>query len=151
MSNVKGKTFTAPRCRVMVNGKVVGWGQNISVNVELELADVVAIDSIEDLEHAPVSYKVNGTLGNVWIVGTTYKSQGFVPRSGKDADEHLLNILQAPLHTLVLMDKAETRNLVTITKVSFAGHSMQMSAGAIGGRNVNWKAIRETDESEAAL
>ena len=149
MSNVRGKTFTAPRCRIMVSGKIVGWATNVTVNAETEFSDVTVIDSIEDVEHAPVGYKVSGTIGNVWIVGTTYKSMGLIPRSGKDSDEHLLNILQRPLHDLVLMDKAETRNIATITGVTFGGHSMQVSAGSVGGRNVTWKAIRETDEAEA--
>lgn len=151
MSNVKGKTFTAPRCRIMVDAKIVGFGTNVTLNVALEYADVDAIDSIETLEFAPVSYKVSGTIANVGIVGVTYKTMGLIPQTGKDSDEHLLNILQQPEHSLVLMDKAESRNLHTVTRVKFGEHGFSLAAGGVAGKNISWKAIRETDESEAAL
>jgi len=149
MSNVRGKSFTAPRCRILVDGTIVGWATNVSVNVDVEYTDIQAIDSLEDIEHAPVSYKVSGSVGNVWISGETYKSKGFIPRSGKSSDEHLLNILQRPLHTIVFVDKVEGVNVTTVTGVTFSSHNMQVGAGAVGGRNINWKGIRETDESEA--
>lgn len=148
MSNVKSKIFTAPRCRIMVDAKIIGYGTNITVNVQNEWGDVDCIDSIETLEFVPLSYKVSGSIANVGLVGTTYKSMGVVPRTGKDADEHLLNFLQQPEHTLVLMDKPEARNLVTIVRVKFGDHGFTVNAGAISGRNISWKAIRETDESE---
>lgn len=149
MSNVKSKVFTAPRCRVMMDGKIVGYGTNITVNVSTEWGDVDCIDSIETLEFVPLSYKVSGSIANVGLVGTTYKSMGMVARTGKDADEHLLNLLHDNEHALVLMDKAESRNIVTIVRVKFGDHGFTVNAGAISGRNINWKAIRETDESEA--
>jgi hypothetical protein len=151
MSNVRGKTFTAPRCRIMVDGKIIGWGTNVTVNVVHEHQDVDVIDSLETVEYAPISYKVSGTIGTVGVVGSTYKSMGLVPMTGKDAEEHLLNVLQDPDHSLVLMDKAESRNIVTITKVKFMTHGFNLAAGGIAGRNVEWRAIRETDESEASL
>jgi len=151
MSNVKGKVFTAARCRIMVSGQIVGWGTNVTVNIATRYEEVKGIDSIETLEVAPVDYGVSGSIANVGIVGATYKSMGLVPRSGKDADEHLMNLLMMPEHTLVLMDKAEARNLLTVTGVKFGEHGWTVAAGGIAGRNVNFVAIRETDESEASL
>jgi hypothetical protein len=135
----------------MVDGKIIGWGTNVTVNVVHEHQDVDVIDSLETVEYAPISYKVSGTIGTVGVVGSTYKSMGLVPMTGKDAEEHLLNVLQDPDHSLVLMDKAESRNIVTITKVKFMTHGFNLAAGGIAGRNVEWRAIRETDESEASL
>jgi hypothetical protein len=151
MSNVKGKTFTGARCRIMVSGKIIGWGTNVTVNCATRYEDVKGIDSIETLEQAPVDYSVSGSIATVGIVGQTYKSLGLVPRTGKNADEHLLNILQMPEHTLVLMDKAEQRNLLTVTGVKFGEHGWTVAAGGVAGKNVNFQGIRETDESEAAL
>jgi hypothetical protein len=151
VSNVKGKTFTAPRCRIMVDGKIIGWGTNVSFSAPTEYQPVKAIDSIETKELAPVDYSVSGSISTVGIVGTTLKSMGLLPNTGKDADEHLLNILQQPEHVLVLMDKAEKKNLHVITGVKFGEQGLQVAAGGIAGRNVSFQGIRETDESEASL
>jgi len=151
MSNVRGTTFTAPRCRILMDGKTVGRGTNVSYQVAIEYQDVDVIDNFETEEYAPVSYKVSGSIGLVGIVGTTVKSRGMMPQTGKTADEHLLNVLLASEHVLVLMDKAERKNLRTINRVVFTQEGFSLAAGGIAGNDVQFKGIRETDESEASL
>ena len=144
-------TFTAPRCRIMHNGAIVGKGTQVSYTVDIEYADIDVIDNVEVDEFAPVAYRVNGTIGLVGAVGTTVKSLGFIPRTGKDADEHLLNILLHGESVLVLMDKKEAKNIATLYGVVFASHGFSLSARGVAGSNVSFKAKRETDESEASL
>ena len=146
-----GNTLTAPRCRIMLDGKIIGRGTDVTVNTTTEVQDVDCIDSIETIEYAPLSYKVSGTIGLVGTKGSTVKSLGMFPKTGKDANEHLLNILLHGESVLVLMDKATpARNLMTINRVIFTDHGWSVSARQIVGINVTWRAIRETDEFEAS-
>lgn len=149
MAKVKGQTFTAPRCRILVDGKIIARGTNVSFEVQTEYADIDVIDSVETVEFAPVGYKVSGTIGLVGLVGTTPKSMGLIPQTGKNAEDHLLNILLHDESVMQLLDKGEERTIVTLTRVVFQSHGFQVSARGVAGRNVSFKAIRETDESEA--
>lgn len=150
MPTVKGTTFTAPRCRIMMDGKTIGRGTNVSYTSETEYQPIEQIDSIEVVEWAPVGYRVTGSISQIGMVGTTPKSQGMFPATGKTSDEHLLNILLHGEKTLVLMDKPEKRNLVILYRVVFSTHGFSLAARGVAGRDVQFQAVRETDESEAS-
>jgi len=143
-----GKTFTAPRCRILLEGKVVARGTNFTMRCSEEVQDVDVIDSVETIEYATVGYKVSGSIGRVKSVGTTVKSLGMFPNTGKDAEEHLSNILAMDGQVLQAMDKGESKVLHTITGVKFTDWDFSIAARGIGAVNVMWRAIRETDESE---
>jgi len=148
MSNVKSTTFTAPRCRILLDGKIVGKGTNVQFTVEYEYQDIDVLDNIEVEEFAPVSYRVNGSIGIVGAVGTTVKSLGMFPETGKDKDEHLLNVLLHGQSVLQLMDKVESKTLHYLYGTVFASHGFSVAARGISGVNVNFKSIRHQDESE---
>lgn len=143
--------ITAPRCRIQIDGKTIGYGSNVAVNVAYDVQDVTAIDSLEVIEHAVTGYTVTGTIGMIGIRGRSVKSLGLFPKVGKDADEHLLNVILQKESVLTLMDKATPpKNLRTITRVIFASHGWNLAAGGLVGIDVEWRAIRETDETEAS-
>ena len=143
--------LTAPRCRIMFDGKTVARGTNISVNVAYDVQPVIGIDSLEALEHVVTGYSVSGSISKVGVRGETVKSLGLFPNVGKDADEHLQNVLLHKEGVLVLMDKAKPpKSLMTIVRVTFASHGWQLAAGGLVGIDVEWQAVREVDESEAA-
>jgi hypothetical protein len=149
-TTVKGKTFTAPRCRILLDGKTVGRGTNVTIRVATEYADIDCIDSLETLEFAPVGYKVTGTIGKVKVVGTTPKSEGFFDRSGKTSDEHLLNLITSGYRVLQLLDKVENQSIAVINSVVFESWDLSVAARGVAALNMSWKAIRETDESETS-
>lgn len=143
--------LTAPRCRIMFNGKIFAYGTNVAVNVAYDVQPVKCIDSLETLEHVITDYDVSGSISKVGIRGTTVKSLGLFPQVGKSADEHLQNTILQDEGVLVLMDKATPpKNLMTILRVTFASHGWQLAPGGLVGVDIQWQAIRETDESEAA-
>jgi hypothetical protein len=127
----------------MFDGKTIGRGTNVAVNVAYDVQDVQGIDSLEILEHVITGYNVSGSISRVGIRGQTVKSLGFFPNVGKDSDEHLANVIAAKEGVLVLMDKASPpKNLMTITRVTFAGHGWQLAAGGLVGVDIEWRAIR---------
>lgn len=147
---IKSKTFTAPRCRIMHDGKVVGRATGITIRVDTEYTDIDVIDDIETIEFAPVGYKVSGSMSFVRPVGTTLKSIGMIPATGKTSAQHLLNILNHGLKSLVLLDKPTNKYIATITNTVFTSWDASLQARGTMAMNVQWRAKRELDESEAA-
>lgn len=144
------KVLTAPRCRIMVDGKILARGTNVSYTAELEYQDVDVIDKFEVEEFAPVGYRVNGSISVVRVRDTTVKSLGLIPDTGKTSEEHLQNTLLQADVTMVLMDKANPpKNLAVLTGVKFQSYGWALAARGIASENIPFKAIRETDESEA--
>ena len=46
-----GKTvLTAPRCRIMIDGKTLAFGTNVSINEAYDVQAVKGIDALETLE-----------------------------------------------------------------------------------------------------
>lgn len=143
-------TLTAPRCRLQYQGRTIARGSNVTVNVAYDVQPVQVIDSLEPVEHAITGYNVGGTIGLIGTRGTTVKSLGWFPSTGKSSDEHLLNVILQEEGVLVLMDKATPAKILkTIKRVTFASHGWQVAAGGLVGIDVEYQGIRESDESEA--
>jgi len=145
------KVLTAPRCRIMIDGKILARGTNVSYTAEISYEDVVVIDKLEVDEFAPTGYTVNGSISVVRVRDTTVKSLGIIPETGKNSEEHLQNVLLQADVTMVLMDKADPpKNLAVLTGVKFLSYGWALAARGIASENIPFKAIRETDESEAS-
>ena len=66
-------------------------------------------------------------------------------------DEHLQNVILHKEGVLVLMDKASPpKNLRTVLRVTFSSHGWQLAAGGLVGVDIEFQAVRASDESEAA-
>lgn len=145
------KTVTGARARIMVDGAVVGFATAVSYTVTYNYQRQDCIDSLETVELVPVGMSVSGRIGTIKIAGRTAKSMGLIPRAGKDADEHLQNVLLQKDATFAVYDKGTSKTLATVTGVRFTGHGLNINAGGIVGEDIPFEAIRETDESEAAI
>jgi len=142
--------FTAPRCRLLIEGKILVRATNFTIRASTEYQDIIVLDSIETVEHAPINYSVSGSIGKVIVVGSTPKSEGMFPQTGKDSSEHLLNILNLGARVIQVLDKKENnRVLHVITGVTFTDWDRSIGARSVGAENISWRGIRETDESEA--
>lgn len=141
--------LTAPRCRIVIDGRTLARGTNVQYTAEIDYQDGEVLDNVEVDEFAPVAYRVSGTIGMIKTRGITPKSLGIIPETGVDADEHLENILLQKDITLVLMDKADPpQNLATLTGCKFSTYGWAVAARGIANENIAFRAKREKDESE---
>jgi len=142
--------LTAPRCRIMIDGRIFARGTNVQYAAELDYQDGEVLDKVEVDEFAIVAYRVSGTIGMIKTRGITPKSLGLIPETGKDDDEHLENILLQKDIVVVLMDKANPpQDLATLTGCKFTSYGWAIAARGVASENIAFKAIREKDESES--
>lgn len=152
MANIKSKVVTAPRCRILLDTKVMGWGTNISYNVDYEMNPLDVIDNFEVEEFVPVGYTVNGTISKVGVNNVSLRTMGLFPRVGVDSDAHLLNFLLLGDHTIQLIDKfgdaGSEKTLAIVYGVKFGSKGWNVAARGIAGEDINFVAKREKDFSE---
>ena len=142
------KSITAARCRIMIDGKTLGYGTNLQANVTIQYQPVETIDNYEVEEHAPVGYTVDGSIALVEISKRSTTTLGLRAKRGKDADEHLYNTLHHKDAVIVLLDKGISKNFRQIQGVRVNSDGFSVAARGIAGVNVGFHAIREIDAAE---
>lgn len=146
----KGRILTGARARFLLDGKKVGYARNVAMTEEIEWQPVETLDNIEVEEHVPIAYRVSMSASMFRIVGSTIKSEGFFPATGKSAEEHLVNILQAGVLGAQLEDSKTSKILAVVEQVRVASHNWTVDARGIVGEDVTFVGIRIKDESEVA-
>ncbi len=144
----KGLVFTGARARFSVQGKKVGWATNVSGSEEIQYDEAEVLDNIQVQEHVPVRYRVTLSMSQIRIVGKTLKSEGFFPKIGANAEEHLRNILTNGDLVATVEDNETGTLIATYEQVKVASHNWTINATGIVGEDVTFVAIRSKDESE---
>lgn len=144
----KGLVFTGARARLVINGKKVGWATSVSGSEEIQYDEVEVLDNIQIQEHVPVRYRVTLSMGLVRIVGRTLKSEGFFPKIGGSAEDHLKNILTNGELVVTVEDNETGKILATYEQAKVASHNWTINATGIVGEDVSFVAIRSKDEVE---
>jgi hypothetical protein len=144
----KNLVLTGARARLLLNGVKIGWATNVSIGEEIAYEPVEVLDNIEVQEHVPTAYRVTFTAGRVRIVGQTWKSQGFMPKGGANAEERLTNIINQGDITAIIEDNQTGQILATIEQVRVASHNYTVNARGIVGNDVSFVGVRIKDESE---
>jgi hypothetical protein len=146
----KGKVLTGARCRFKINGKTIGYARSVAITEEIQYDPVEVLDNIEVEEYVPVAYRVRFTASMFRIVSATLKGEGFFPESGKNSEEHLENVLLSGELAALIEDTKTVQPISTLQQVKVASHNWTIDARGIVGEDVEFNAIRVSDETEIA-
>ena len=144
----KGRLLTGARSRFLLDGVKVGYARNVAITEEIQYDPAEVLDNIEVEEHVAVAYRVTFTASQFRIVGTTLKSRGWFPATGKNSEKHLENILTSGDLVATLEDTKTGQIISTVEQVKIASHNWTTDARGIVGEDVTFVAIRVKDESE---
>jgi len=144
----KNVVFTGARARFLVNGIKIGFATNVTVSEEIAYDPVEVLDNIQVQEYVPTAYRVTLTMSRIRIVGKTLKSQGFFPKIGGNAEEHLSNILTNGELVCTVEDNETGTIMATFEQCKVASHNWTVNARGIVGNDVTFVCIRVKDESE---
>lgn len=143
------KVLSGARCRFSINGVKVGWALSVSVDERIQHERIKVMDSIEVKEDVPVDYEVSSfRASQVRLVGETLKAQGWIPKTGQNAEEHLRNILVQGELTAQIEDNQTGQVIATLERCRAQGHSWSVNARGIVNEEIDFLAIRQKDESE---
>jgi len=134
------KYASGARCKIKVNGKLVGFAFGVSWHVETSVTEVRTIDEYNAWELAPKHVKVSGTLSLLHI-----------PGEGPSASLHqsnVLNFLQQKYITIEVRDQ-QTDNLLFFTnKAMVTSRVENLRAEQLGDITLTWQAVGWKDEKE---
>ena len=147
----KGRIITGARSRFTVNGKVVGYAKGVNVSENISYEPIEVLDNIEVEEHVPTSYSVTFSASMFRLINTTLKSEGMFPSNGANAEEHLENILLTSGIMKATIEDTKTNKIYTeLQEVKITSHNWSIDARGVVGEDVEFVAIRVSDESELA-
>jgi len=147
----RGRVFSGPRAKLLINGKVVGYVTDVNGSEEIEYLPVDVINNIYTEEFVPVAYRVSFSASLVRIVGETMKGEGFFPRLGDGSSQVLLdNILKTEDLTVIVEDNQTNSMICQLEGVKITSKSFTVTARGLVGKNLTFLAIRMRDETETA-
>lgn len=144
----KGRVFTGARARLIANGVKVGYATGISWQENEQVEELRVMDNIEVEEEVSVAYSVSGSVKQARIVGENARTAGLWAKVGANKDEHLTNILTLPPLTLQVEDSKTGKIVALLEQVKFTTRGGQVDAAGISYVDMNFNAIRLSDESE---
>ncbi len=144
----RGLVFTGARARFLINGTRIGWATNVNGGEEIQFDPAEVIDNIEVQEFVPVAYRANLSASRIKIVGKTFRSQGFFPSGGANAEERLSNILTSGNLAASVEDNQSGTTLMEYPTAKIASHNWTVNARGIVANDVNFVVTRMLDESE---
>ena len=144
----KNLVVTGARVRFSIDGVKIGLASSISINETISYDPVEVLDNIQVQEYVPTAYNVTLSMSRIRITGKTLKSQGFFPKLGANAEEHLSNILTNGDLVCTVEDTQTGNLLATFEQCKVSSHNWTINARGIVGTDVTFVAIRVRDESE---
>lgn len=151
MALPKGDVFTGARARFTVNGKVIGFATDCTGSEEIQYEPINVLDNIQVQEFVPIGYTVSFNASRVRLVNRSVKSPEIeiFPRTGKDPQEHLRNILQIGTDfSAVIEDSVTGQIIMLLEQVKVASHNFSVRARGVVGEDMNFVAIRMRDETD---
>lgn len=147
----KGRIITGARSRFSVNGKIIGYARNVNCTESIDYEPIEVLDNIEVEEHVPTAYRVTMSAGMIRLVGSTLKSEGLFPANGANAEEHLENILLTSGIMKATIEDTKTGKIYSeVQEVKITNHNWSVDARGVVGEDVEFVAVRISDESELA-
>lgn len=142
------KVFSGARALFTINGVKVGWATNVSGSEEVRYEPVEVLNNVEVKEYVPVGYECQLSASRVRIVGETLKSQGFFPKTGGSAEEHLKNILNSGDLSCQIEDTVLNKVIAAYEQVKITSHNWSINARGIVAEDVSFVAVRARDEGD---
>ncbi len=145
---LNSRKFTGPRCRLMLDGRVVLFGSGYSVTEEPIYEEAAVLDNVEVEEHVIVGFRVEGQISRLLAQDSTLKRLGLYPKAGRSPADHLRNILSMPLFTLVVEDSALNAILEQYEGVKLGRRDWNVQPRMIATENMQIHMLRPIDGSE---
>lgn len=134
------KTFNGARCKLSVDGVIVGLFENVSYSINIGTEDVFILGRFSAAEITPTSYEVvTVNCSGFRLVGNGGHVLPKVPK--------LQDLLGLEYITLGLEDRQTNTSILTVTDVVPVSYSTGAQAKSNSRIQITYKGIRAADES----
>ncbi len=149
MANAERKRiFVGARARLIIDGRRIGWADNVSVSRRYQKERIEVLDNVELEEQATTGYSVDVNFGVVGIVDKSLVEMGLLPAAGQDNEEHLENMIALPPMTVQIEDNITGATQAEIQDFEVESESFQVGARGALRHNVSGVGRRVLDSAE---
>jgi hypothetical protein len=139
----ESKAFSGARGRVLFNGKVVGFVQNVSGNKNYQLARMDCLGKLESEDIVPVGVTADGRIGLFHVRTRDLVSEGIVPGSRSE------DVLNTQLFDVQIVDVADDNKVVlTLVGVRIETVGFDMQSRGLTMRGVGFQGVNVREASE---
>lgn len=142
------EVFTGPRAKFTIDGIPVALARSVTCNDDYTLEPIEVLNSIEALGHEPVGYRCSLSAQQIITVNQTLEDLGFKAKKGKDAQEHLKNVLTLPALVGQIEDDPDDIVIRRVFGVKLATDDLSVDARGMANGNIGFVATRSKSASE---
>jgi hypothetical protein len=124
--------------KILINGKEVGWLQNITYSINFGVQGAFAIGSVETLEHQQTRYEVSGEASQYFLRDKIVNHQSGDPMGART----VLEVLQSGTFDLDILDDVSKKPIRRIEECTMASENSGVSAGQLVVRRFGFQALR---------
>lgn len=139
------EVFSGARARFNLGGQQIGYAGGVSGEETIQYEEVDVLDLLEVKEHVPVAYRCTLNAQIFRIIGKSLKAIGVFPTMSQIVTSVGMS---ATVENATKTPNQQQSIAQEFVGVRTSGHSFDITARGLVSENVNFVAIRTSDESE---
>lgn len=133
----RGQVIHGARLHIRLNGKKVGYVQQVDATQQKNVGDVEALDDLLDVEHVVLGIKYNGQMRRVALIKSSLAAVGIT--------KPIADVFAGGLDNVQFVDSVTGELWMAFQRITFSGWSTSASKGSPSVFNTSFKAISYSD------
>lgn len=143
--------LTGGRCRLLIDGKRMGWAFGVTVNEEILQEPAVVLDNLMPAEYEVTGYQVSVQANVYRIPKKDLVTNNLWPKSGRTPEEVRRMLLDFPEMAMEMWDTYTSTAVGKVYRVKPRTRSIQIQARGLVSNNCQFTAIQYADEGTTGL
>lgn len=132
------KVLSAHKARILINGKDVGFLQNVTYNIDYGVQAVFAVGSVETLEHQQTRYTVSGEATQYFL-----RKKIVQPKAGDPLGARtVLEALENGTFDLDILDDVSGQPIRRLEECTLGSENSGINAGQLVMQRFAFQALR---------
>jgi hypothetical protein len=143
--NISKRSFSGARCKISLDGKVIGWATGVEIDETIQQVRVDVLDDPYTQEIETVGIVVSGRIAQVNMYGNTLAEDA---QGKKYPQGSKIDVLLHPAVTLTIVDSIEGKVLFEVYGMKFSGRSHNVDRMSVMMTNLSFQAIRMESKAQ---
>lgn len=149
MTAERNRVISGTMCRILIDGRAVGYGTGITVSERYSREPVKVTGQLEAVEFKVVDYDCQVTIDRLYVPEDAAVDSGLFPAKGNNPEDHVTNLAALKPVSVTVEDGEKERILGIVEGLELESRDWRQQRGSLVTENFSGQAIRFKDGSEA--